>query len=106
MNKVAFETTILSLERFRSNYRRVLVASVGSEFENLIRPEGEDEIPIDWKYLLFAGSVLGLSDLEESQEAALRIAHGCLARSSASDIERAAAATILSQLSNDPSISL
>lgn len=101
MDKLARK--ILELTEFKNEFNKILYASVlGTLPETLAR---EDASQIDWSYMLLCGSFLAQAESAECQDAALRIAQHCLSASNQSEY-RAAAAVLLSTLTNKPAIEL
>jgi hypothetical protein len=89
---------VLTSERFRALRHAVAVQSVVRDLP-AISLEAEIEEP-DWAYVLSCASLLVQADIEEAQDAALRIAQGAIASEGAALNERAAAAILLERMGN------
>lgn len=65
----------------------------------------DDKFAIDWSFAILCGSALTRSDSRRAQEAALRIAHSCLANNTDPGVKEAAA-VILERIGNRQSLNL
>jgi hypothetical protein len=78
----------------------VVVIAIESVLADLpVDREGKRD-PVPWGFLLSAASLLCKIQVERAQEAALRIAQGCLASPDAGDAERTAASVLLERMGN------
>ena len=66
---------LIGNQGFQSRYLPLIIDSVSSQFgSRFIRELEHQNINIDWRYLLMCASILAISEKENCQEAALRIA--------------------------------
>lgn len=106
MSKADLQDWLLQNSGFQTQYRRLLIDSVASQFSALQRNSQNAHEEHDWKYLLLCASLLAQSDTEKCQDAALRIAQFCLECGRASESEKHAATVVLDTLANRPAIKL
>lgn len=93
-------------EGVRSDLEAVTRLTVRTELDNLVPDISvPSEVVIDWRRLLFAGSILARSDRRVYQEAALRIATAAVSLT-ADHTLRDAGAVLLGKLSNFRAIAL
>jgi hypothetical protein len=95
---------VLSGEKFRGELRKIAVNSILSDLPT-ITSDSEAQT-VDWNHALFACSALTAANSEAAQEAALRVAQGCLADTRATSTQRDAAAVLLDRMGNRPAITL
>jgi hypothetical protein len=97
--------SILASEPGQRLLKAVAVRAALAEFEMVKATESQEEI--DWSYALRNASVLASAQIEDAQDAALRIAQTCLgAAPEADDGHRRASALILERMGNQPALRL
>src|SRR5262245_59918980 len=84
----------------------VVTDSVRSQFLGPLTQDRHREQAFDWNYLLSIASLFAGSELGSHQEIALRVAQSCLQTQQTTETHRAAAAMILDDLENHPSLDL
>lgn len=97
---------VLDLPSFKRELRKLTLVSVAEQFPMLTVNAGINDASFDLDYLLECASVLAHSDRGTAQDAALRVAHFVLSRTTASEGQKAAAAIVLDVLTNRPALSL
>jgi hypothetical protein len=97
---------LLDLPCFRRELRKVTLVSVAEQFPMLTVEEGITGAEIDLNYILECASVLAHSERGVCQDAALRVAHFVLSRTTATEGQKAAAAIVLDVLTNRPALGL
>lgn len=98
---------LLTNPGFKTKFELLTADAVCAEIgPNLSRLEHLTGLKHDWRYLLFAASVLCVSTDGDCQAAALRIAQSCLSSDDLSAERKNSAALILDSLANLPAIKL
>ncbi|HEX6666529.1 MAG TPA: DEAD/DEAH box helicase [Solirubrobacterales bacterium] len=95
---------VLAGERFRDQLRNIAVNSILADLP-AITPASERPM-VEWNHALFACSALTAANSESAQEAALRVAQGCLADPESAPTQRDAAAVLLERMGNRPALEL
>lgn len=103
MTTESLEAVVLGSERFRTTLARLARDAVAADLPAVQSASSDSEI--DWSFALLCSSALTGTDEPAGQEAALRVAHSCVA-SAADEGTRSAAAIILERLGNRQSLSL
>jgi hypothetical protein len=97
--------SILDSESCRQLLKAVAVRAALAEFPMIEASEIQEEI--DWSFALRSASVLASAQIEDAQDAALRIAQTCLgAAAEAEEGHKRAAALILERMGNQPALRL
>jgi hypothetical protein len=100
----AIAKAILDAPRFAVIRQELAVCSLVRDLpaiERTVTP-----IAVDWNYALGCASVLVSAETERAQDAALRVAQGCLASSKTLQNQRDAAAVLLERMGNRPALRL
>jgi hypothetical protein len=105
MSRADLQQWLISKSGFRQRFSKILVDSVAGQFPNLQRSSLETE-DVDWSYLLFCASIFADSPRSDCQDAALRIAQGCISSVATTDQEKDAATIVFDDLANRLSIEL
>lgn len=95
---------ILSGSRFQSHLSAITLTSILQDLPAISPAETPAEI--DWNHALFCCSALTTASSEKAQEAALRVAQGCLSAETAEPAHHNAAAVLLERLGNRPAVEL
>jgi hypothetical protein len=95
---------VLSGEKFRGELRSIAVRSILADLPSI--SADSEQPPVDWNHALFACSALTAAGSEAAQEAALRVAQGCLSDTEARPTQRDAAAVLLERMGNRPALAL
>jgi hypothetical protein len=95
---------ILDAPGFATIRRELAVRSLLRDLPALTRQAAP--AAIDWNYALGCASVVVAAENEGAQDAALRIAQGCLAASETRQNQRDAAAVLLERMGNRPALAL
>ncbi|WP_293781606.1 DEAD/DEAH box helicase [uncultured Aeromicrobium sp.] len=103
MTTETLEEVVLGSERFRATLARLTRDAVTADLPAVRPTEGEPEV--DWPFALLCSSALTGTTDHAGQEAALRVAHSCLA-SDTDETIRSAAVVILERLGNRQSLGL
>ena len=103
MTSQSLEDVVFESEKFQSILARLTRDAIASDLP-AVSPI-EDESAIDWPFAILCGSALTRADSRAAQDAALRIAHSCLASDIDSGI-KGAAAVILERIGNRQSLNL
>lgn len=104
MSKESLATKLYNLDGFQELLKPLLIDSVSNQFSRLIRKE--QDIEIDWSYLLLCGSILAQSTKSTHQDVAYRIAQHCLNSRDTIEAQKNAAIIIFDSMTNHPSIEL
>lgn len=95
---------ILSGPRFQSHLSAITLTSILQDLPAISPAEAPAEI--DWNHALFCCSALTTASSEKAQEAALRVAQGCLSAETTEPGHHTAAAVLLERLGNRPAVEL
>lgn len=99
-----YSRSILDLPRFKSALEHIVRRSIRNEYKLLV-VSAEEEEP-DWNFALLCASALTSQNLEEANEAVLRVAQGCLHSLSSTPEQKRSALLLLERGGNQPAISL
>lgn len=103
MTSQSLEDVVFESEKFQSTLTRLTRDAITADLP-AVSPV-EDGSAIDWPFAILCGSALTRADSRPAQEAALRIAHSCLANDTDPGIKDAAA-VILERIGNRQSLNL
>jgi hypothetical protein len=95
---------VLSLPRFDAILKGIAVAGTVRDLPSLTG--GNTDSEIDWNHALLCASALTAVEVEDAQDAVLRVAQGCLRDETSSSEQRAAAYLLLQRVGNDLAIGL
>jgi hypothetical protein len=95
---------VLSGSRFRSHLAAITLSTILQDLPAISPADAPAEI--DWNHALFCCSALTTASSERAQEAALRVAQGCLSAATAEPAHHNAAAVLLERLGNRPAVKL
>lgn len=95
---------VLGGERFQNDLRAITINSIRQDLPSI--KSGTEPTVVEWNHPLFCCSALTAATSESAQDAALRVAQGCLADESARPSQRDAATVLLERLGNRLAIEL
>lgn len=95
---------VLATPWFAELLQRITVQGIFQDLSTIEVTETFDEI--NWNAALRGASALTGASSEAAQDAALRVAQGCLAASDSNGAQRTAAAVLLERLGNGPALTL
>jgi hypothetical protein len=95
---------ILSGPRFQSHLTAITLTLILQDLPAISPTEAPAKI--DWNHALFCCSALTTASSEKAQEAALRVAQGCLSVETSEPAHHNAAAVLLERLGNRPAVEL
>lgn len=101
MSISSLQEWLLQLDGFERQYHNATARHVSSQF--VLNKEWDAP---DWSYLLLCASILAPRSDGRTQDAALRLAHGCLDDPGSTPEQKATAAAVLHSLLNQPSMEL
>jgi hypothetical protein len=93
---------LFSIEGFQKRLVDLTLSSVRNQFPCI----EQNELEIDWNYMLLCASILANSNKGYCLDAAFRIAQYCLVNKDTGNNQRTAAAVVMDTLTNSPSIRL
>jgi superfamily II DNA/RNA helicase len=99
---------VFLLPSFKRQYESILILSVSETISELKGTKLRNDLlaTIDWNNILGIGSILSFSDNIDHLEAALRIAQTCVVLPEMKEVQKAAAAVLLENLTNKQAIKL
>ncbi|MGV0780286.1 DEAD/DEAH box helicase [Mycolicibacterium sp. XJ775] len=103
MTSQSIEDVVFESEKFQSTLARLTRDAIASDLP-AVSPI-EEKSAIDWHFAILCGSALTRAESRAAQDAALRIAHSCLASDTDTGIKDAAA-VILERIGNRQSLNL
>jgi hypothetical protein len=95
---------VLSGSQFQSHLAAITLSAILQDLPAISAVETPAEI--DWNHALFCCSALTTASSEKAQDAALRVAQGCLSTETAEPAHHNAAAVLLERLGNRPAVEL
>ncbi|WP_145926815.1 DEAD/DEAH box helicase [Amycolatopsis orientalis] len=104
MTTAEIANEILRSRRFSSTMTTVARNSVFDTLSGVEATRSREEV--DWNFALFCASAIGADASDAAQDAALRIAQGCLMSNTSQNHHREAAAILLERMGNRPALSL
>src|SRR6185437_295301 len=102
MTGEALAKEILATERLRVSLAAISMESVLRDLPALRQAEIEPEIEVrpEWNFVITCASLLSQVNLEQAQDAALRIAQGAMLSADTTQEQRAAASLLMERLGN------
>lgn len=106
MENRIFEERVFKIPRFQKNYMKMLDEAILNDF-NSVKPIDVHVDPlIEWGYILTCASIFALSQIDDYQVVALRIASSCVTSKNSQKEHKVAAAFIFNRLTTNPAVTL